>query len=84
MTTADLDEFDYIFAMDRSNLSDLRRLQRGRPGGRAKVMLYGAFGGGAEAEVVDDPYYGGHDGFERAFKQCSRFARNFLREVVGE
>lgn len=83
-STSDFERFDYIFAMDRSNLSDLQRLQRAKPDTRAKVMLYGEFGGGAKAEIVNDPYYGGRDGFEKAFEQCSRFARNFLKDVVGD
>lgn len=70
--------------MDRSNLSDIQRLQRGGGDKRAKVMLFGEFGGGSKAEVVSDPYYGGRDGFEKAFEQCSRFTKNFLKNVVGE
>lgn len=84
--TADFDKFDYIFAMDRSNLSDLQRLQRGNPDARAKVMLFGEWSGNktGKAEIVSDPYYGGSDGFDKAFEQCSRFSRNFLKEVLGE
>lgn len=72
--------------MDRSNLSDLQRLQRGYPDSKAKVMLFGEWSGrdGGKAETVSDPYYGGRDGFEKAFEQCSRFSKNFLKEVVGE
>jgi low molecular weight phosphotyrosine protein phosphatase len=69
--------------MDRSNLSDLQRLQRGNPDSKAKVMLYGEFSGKNKPEIVNDPYYGGVDGFTKAFEQCSRFAENFLNEVVG-
>ncbi len=68
--------------MDRSNLSDLQRLQKGNPDSKAKVMLYGEFSGKAKAEIVNDPYYGGTDGFKKAFEQCSRFAENFLSDVV--
>ncbi|KJZ76833.1 hypothetical protein HIM_03710 [Hirsutella minnesotensis 3608] len=82
--TTDFEKFDYIFAMDRSNLSDLQRLQRGNPDTKAKVMLFGEFSGGPKAEIVNDPYYGGRDGFEKAFEQCSRFAKNFLAEVLGQ
>ncbi|GJN67920.1 hypothetical protein PLIIFM63780_001907 [Purpureocillium lilacinum] len=82
--TTDFEKFDYVFAMDRSNLSDLQRLQRGNPDAKAKVMLFGEFSGKGKAEVVNDPYYGGRDGFEKAFEQCSRFAKNFLNEVVGK
>lgn len=49
--------------------------------GLAHVMLFGAFGGKAkgEKEIVDDPYYGGDEGFEVAFEQVDRFSRNFLK-----
>ncbi|KAG5994076.1 hypothetical protein E4U52_001439 [Claviceps spartinae] len=79
--TQDFDTFDYVFAMDKSNLSDLNSL---RKKGKAKVMLFGEFSGTGEAEVVNDPYYGGRDGFEKAYEQCNRFAKNFLKDVVGE
>ena len=68
--------------MDKSNLSDLQRLQRGRPDSKAKVMLFGEYSGSGKVEVVMDPYYGGRDGFTKAYEQCQRFATNFLKEVV--
>ncbi|RDA86925.1 hypothetical protein CP532_1830 [Ophiocordyceps camponoti-leonardi (nom. inval.)] len=80
ITAADFEKFDYMFAMDRSNLSDLEGMRRG---GKAKVMLFGEFSG-AKAEPIVDPYYGGRDGFQKAFEQCRRFANNFLSEVVGK
>ncbi|CAH0048974.1 unnamed protein product [Clonostachys solani] len=84
-STSDFSKFDYIFAMDRSNLSDLTRLQRNHQNTKAKVMLFGEWSGvEGRAETVSDPYYGGRDGFEKAFEQCSRFSRNFLKEVAGE
>ncbi|RMZ88725.1 hypothetical protein DV736_g4043, partial [Chaetothyriales sp. CBS 134916] len=74
ITESDFDTFDYIFAMDRSNLRDLERMQqrahtRRGTKTRAQVMLYGAFGGKNRAEVVVDPYYGGDDGFEEVYEQ---------------
>lgn len=81
----DFEEFDYIFAMDRSNLRDLERMKRRaektRPV-RAKLMLYGHFSGTGKDEVVDDPYYGRDNGFEVVYEQVQRFATNFLRQVV--
>ncbi|OAA39429.1 low molecular weight phosphotyrosine protein phosphatase [Metarhizium rileyi] len=81
--TTDFEVFDYIFAMDRSNLSDLQRLHKGNPDTKAKVMLFGEFSGTGKPEVVTDPYYGGRDGFEKAFEQCSRFSKNFVKDVIG-
>lgn len=83
MQSKDFSTSDYIFAMDRSNLRDLKDLQE-RHGGKARVMLFGEFRGGEGkvAEVVGDPYYGGIEGFETAYEQCLRFSKNFLKEVV--
>lgn len=66
--------------MDRDNLRDLQRIHQ-RAGGKAKVMLFGEFAGKKRAEEVDDPYYGGRDGFEVAYEQCTRFSKNFLQET---
>ncbi|KAH8156656.1 hypothetical protein CIB48_g11591 [Xylaria polymorpha] len=75
----DFKEFDYIFAMDSSNYSDLQRW-RGRKGSdeKAQVMLFGEFSGTGRKETVKDPYYVGGDAFEKAYEQCRRFSENFL------
>ncbi|QSZ36776.1 hypothetical protein DSL72_006659 [Monilinia vaccinii-corymbosi] len=79
----DFQNFDYIFAMDRDNLADLVALGKQREG-KAKVMLFGEYAGGSQVEEVDDPYYGGNDGFKAAYEQCTRFARNFLQATFPE
>ncbi|GJC98847.1 phosphotyrosine protein phosphatase [Colletotrichum higginsianum] len=82
VSPSDFNKFDYIFAMDRSNLRDLQNLQqRGNPDSKAKVMLFGEFSGGRRPEVVDDPYYGGDEGFSKAYEQCTRFSGNFLKHI---
>jgi len=81
----DFDEFDYIFAMDRSNLRDLERMKRKaeRNGNvKAQVMLFGKFSGRSKDEEVQDPYYGRDNGFDTVYEQVNRFATNFLNEVV--
>lgn len=70
--------------MDKSNLSDLQQLQRGKANSKAKVMLFGEFSGTGKAEVVTDPYYGGRGGFTKAYEQCTRFGKEFLEKVVGQ
>ena len=85
----DFDNFDYIFAMDRQSLRDIRDLRKRRNNGqgKAQVTLFGAWeekdghpkkGLGAE---VDDPYYGGRDGFETCYEQCVKYGENFLSHV---
>lgn len=84
LRSSDFDNFDYIFAMDKSNLSDILREQRKKPGSKAKVMLFGEYSGTGKVEIVDDPYYGGHDGFETTYEQATRFSKNFLKEVFPD
>ncbi|KAI0152784.1 LMWPc-domain-containing protein [Xylariaceae sp. FL1272] len=80
----DFKDFDYIFAMDRSNLSDVNRWRdRKNPTDKAKISLFGEYSGG-KPEVVQDPYYGEHDGFETAYEQCRRFALNFLEATFPD
>ena len=85
--SSDFTKFDYILAMDRENLRDLRRLEQRvikTDGDRArgKVMLFGDFGG-RKGETVIDPYYGANDGFEIAYEQMVRFSEGFLRNILG-
>ncbi|KAF3933191.1 hypothetical protein ABW19_dt0210642 [Dactylella cylindrospora] len=82
----DFYKFDYIFAMDRSNLNDLERMKRKYPDAeRSRVMMFGDFAGEGrrKGEVVEDPWYGGMRDFEKVFAQTKRFSENFLREVLG-
>ncbi|TVY68850.1 Low molecular weight phosphotyrosine protein phosphatase [Lachnellula suecica] len=80
---SDFQKFDYIFAMDRANLRNLQLIQS-RVSGKAKVMLFGEFAGKKKAEEVEDPYYGGQDGFEDAYQQCLTYSKNFLKEVFPD
>jgi low molecular weight phosphotyrosine protein phosphatase len=82
----DFRTFDYILAMDSSNLRDLQRLQKrvnsAGEKSKARVMLFGEFSGKSRAEQVGDPYYGKADGFEEVYEQVSRFSKRFLQEVM--
>lgn len=70
--------------MDRSNLDDLQHLQRRKQGSKAKLMLFGEYSGSGKAEIIKDPYYGGRQGFEKAYEQATRFSINFLEEVFPD
>ena len=86
VTTQDFSQFDYIFAMDAYNLRDLqrhyRRLENTGVSLKAKVMLFGTYGGKRKPEEVIDPYYGADDGFEEVYEQVSRFSKNFLAQDI--
>ncbi|KAF2119396.1 phosphotyrosine protein phosphatase I superfamily [Lophiotrema nucula] len=87
----DFEDFDYILAMDDDNLDHLQRLRTrevkklGSDEGVGKVMLFGDFGGkkrrSGRGEEVNDPYYGGRDGFEIAYEQAVRFSKAFLEDL---
>ncbi|KAJ5885179.1 Protein-tyrosine phosphatase low molecular weight mammalian [Penicillium taxi] len=96
VTKDDFLHFDYVLAMDKSNLRDLLDVRDSVIGSRkktantkvAEVRLFGDFhedgklhgqvGGG---EVVQDPYYGGANGFEEVYQQTVRFSQGFLEYV---
>jgi|SRR5579862_4798840 len=59
---ADFEHFDLILAMDRENLSVLRR--RAPPGAQERLRLLLEFAPPGSPEDVPDPYYGGPNGFE--------------------
>ncbi|MBL4889860.1 MAG: low molecular weight phosphotyrosine protein phosphatase [Candidatus Lindowbacteria bacterium] len=59
---ADFYEFDYIFAMDGSNLESLQSKHFKLGNATALVERY------LDEGDVPDPYYGGQDGFERCYK----------------
>lgn len=76
------DEFDFLIGMDDANVANMLRIQP--KGSRAKVKLFGEYNTGNKfSTIVDDPYYGGDDGFEYNFKQVSYFAEEFLKEELG-
>lgn len=74
---ADFEEFDWIFAMDRSNHEDLLALRQRCPNPRARLVLFCDFCGERDEREVPDPYYGGPEGFEKVLdlleEGCSAF-----------
>jgi low molecular weight phosphotyrosine protein phosphatase len=74
-------EFDYIICMDKSNLSNLNRITP--KGSKVKAQLFGEWNtDGKFNKIVDDPYYGGDDGFEYNFKQVTYFSEEFLKSEL--
>lgn len=61
----DFFHFDRLIAMDDSNIEDLRRIAP-TPEAAAKIERFTDLcRHHADEHYVPDPYYGGHDGFER-------------------
>jgi len=80
----DFRTFDFIVAMDQSNLSHLQQYRDG-VGGEAALFLLREFDpeGGPGAEVPD-PYYGGPNGFEEVYDMVDRSCRELLTHILEE
>jgi protein-tyrosine phosphatase len=76
ITTMDFSEFDYILAMDRSNLENIETLQDGS--NNIKILLIREFDKKKELDVPD-PYYGGKDGFKIVYSILDSAIENFLQ-----
>jgi protein-tyrosine phosphatase len=78
--SGDFDRFDYVLAMDRSNLAALESL---RPdNASARLALFLEFAPGAGTLEVPDPYYGDVADFDRVLDLCEAGARAFLDGLV--
>jgi len=78
VTETDFARFDYVMAMDSSNLDDL--LQGCPEEHQAKVRLFLDFADSSESEVPD-PYYGGAQGFERVLDLVEDASRGLLHDI---
>ena len=74
---ADFARFDYVLAMDTSNLEALKRM-----GGGEKVHLLRDFDPQSpKGSSVPDPYYGGEQGFEIVLDQCFAACEGLLQHL---
>jgi len=79
VTAADIEEFDYVLAMDRTNLEDLRDLVEASQ--RERVRLFMTFAERWKVDEVPDPYYGGESGFERVLDMVEDAAAGLLDHI---
>ena len=75
----DFERFDLILAMDWQNLEELRELCP--PEHEHKLKRLMEFAPSGVSEVVADPYYGGHDGFERVLDHVEEACRGLLIHI---
>lgn len=77
----DLDDFDYVLAMDRSHLSDLKRYAKNNDTEVALFLSYAKKAGTVTQDEVPDPYYDGT--FDRTYDLAVRGSKallDFLRK----
>lgn len=76
----DFEEFDYIIAMDKTNLRDLKD-RAVKPEHLKKIFLMTDFLSNPSFDEVPDPYYGGDQGFELVLDLLEDSTQNFLKFV---
>lgn len=79
VTREDFERFDYVLAMDRSNLRQLARLCP--KGAESRLRLFLEFAPGAGLDEVPDPYYGGAEGFEHVLDLAETAAEGLLAHI---
>jgi protein-tyrosine phosphatase len=79
LSSDDLRDFDYILAMDNSNLNNILRLPHSEQFAN-KVKLMRSFDPSGQGEVPD-PYYGGEKGFQEVFEILNRTMDKFLEHL---
>jgi protein-tyrosine phosphatase len=77
---ADFERFDFVLAMDRSNLAELE--SRRPKTATAQIALFMDYAPEASTAEVPDPYYGGALDFERVLDLCEVAARGFLGRLA--
>ena len=82
VTVQDFAEFDYMLAMDNSNLAELRRMAP--PAYRSKPELLMEFGVRHAVIEVPDPYYGGAQGFEQVLDMAEDACAGLLVAIKKE
>ncbi|MGH8293711.1 MAG: low molecular weight protein-tyrosine-phosphatase [Gammaproteobacteria bacterium] len=79
VSAADFGAFDYILAMDRTNLAELRAIQP--RAARAELNLLLAYAADSPLDEVPDPYSGGADGFVRVLDLVELGAAGLLAHI---
>jgi protein-tyrosine phosphatase len=77
LTSEDLLNFDYVLAMDNSNLKNIMKLPRAIEF-IDKISLMREYDPLAKGAEVPDPYFGGEEGFQDVFVMLDRTMDYFL------
>lgn len=80
VTEADLERFDFVIAMDRSNLGKLEAIAE-RVSGSVSLHLLRSFDESASEDEVPDPYFGGPGGFDDVHDMIERACEGLLSHI---
>jgi protein-tyrosine phosphatase len=79
VTISDFNEYDWILAMDRENLINLKKIQPEHS--KATLVMFGEFDQHVALGEVVDPYYGGDEGFTVMRKHLTDIAQAFVNHL---
>lgn len=82
-SVSDFDRFDFIYAMDHSNLQNILNLARNEAD-RAKVDLILNELSSNGNQDVPDPYYGGDEGFEQVYRLLDAATDKIVKKLSDE
>ncbi len=79
-TVSDFDQFDIIFAMDKSNLSNIIQLARDEKDKKKVKLILNESSPNSNAEVPD-PYYGGEQGFIDVYNMLDKATDRIIEKI---
>jgi len=77
----DFDKFDYVLAMDKSNIENMKEFM---PSGKVRTqpeLILERFGNDKSITEVPDPYYGGEEGFQTVLDLLETACDNLVLEL---
>jgi protein-tyrosine phosphatase len=74
--SSDFTRYDYILAMDQSNLRNI--LSVAPSDSTARIELFASFDPDEQFTEVPDPYWGEEKHFQEVFQLCQRASQHFL------
>ncbi len=80
--SSDFEKFDYLIAMDRENLQEVRRLIPYNFLGN--LVLFSSFVPDSMVVDIPDPYYGGKSGFDDVIDLVELGCLGLLKEILGD
>lgn len=83
LSNDDLENFDFIFAMDKSNYQNILKLSNGGNFDH-KIRMLRDFDPESKGGEVPDPYHGGEKGFQEVFEILDRATTNFIAFLEKE
>lgn len=80
---SDFDKFDYIFAMDKTNLSDILQLAKNETH-TLKARLFLDYTYPNQQKSVPDPYFGREEGFEEVYQLLNKACNAFIKSIQND